>query len=360
MLECNRYVKKKMTLLTRCTALTLVVVCIVLLLSQTVLARNTYLINDGENVMVYTTYATDPAQILTEAGLQLRQDDTYITQNSSGMSEITVQRQQSITINHAGKIINTTSYGETVGALLRRLNLILMDNDIVSVPMDTVTYDGMILKISRVTQTQQTYTEVLPRDVIYCYDATLPQGEELVLSEGVDGEILCTASVNFINGQEISRTITSQMVTKQPISRMVAIGTYVPQNETLPMPEEPSVNFGSAPVINGNTIITAEGKTLTFTECYSMVATAYSCNGEPGITYSGTPARVGAIAVDPTVIPLGTKMFILTNDGEYIYGEAVAEDIGGSIKGYKVDLYFETFDECWIFGVRDCTVYILQ
>lgn len=359
MLECNRYVKKKMTLLTRYTALTLVVVCIVLLLSQTVFARNTYLINDGENVMVYTTYATDPAQILTEAGLQLGKEDTYITQNFSGMSEITVQRQQAITIIHAGKIIKATSYGETVGALLRRLNLILLDSDIVSVPMDTLTYNGMVLQISRATQTQQTYTEVLPRDVIYCYDATLPQGDELVLTEGSDGEILCTATVNFINGKEISRTVTSQVVTKQPVSRVVAVGTYVEQNATLPMPEEPSVNFGSAPIITGNTIITADGKMLTFTECYSMVATAYSCNGEPGITYSGTPARVGAIAVDPTVIPLGTRMFILTNDGQYIYGEAVAEDIGGSIKGYKVDLYFETFDECWIFGVRDCTVYIL-
>ena len=38
---------------------------------------------------------------------------------------------------------------------------------------------------------------------------------------------------------------------------------------------------------------------------------------------------------------------------------ATAEDIGGSIKGNIIDLYFDTFDECWIFGIRDCTVYIL-
>ena len=79
-----------------------------------------------------------------------------------------------------------------------------------------------------------------------------------------------------------------------------------------------------------------------------------------GHTYSGTVARVGAIAVDPSVIPLGTRMYIVTDDGRYIYGFCTAEDIGGSIKGNKVDLYFDTIAECWQFGVRACTVYILE
>ena len=77
------------------------------------------------------------------------------------------------------------------------------------------------------------------------------------------------------------------------------------------------------------------------------------------MAYSGTLARVGAIAVDPTVIPLGTKMYVVSNDGQYVYGYCVAEDIGGGIKGNKIDLYFDTYAECWDFGVRMCTVYIL-
>ena len=68
---------------------------------------------------------------------------------------------------------------------------------------------------------------------------------------------------------------------------------------------------------------------------------------------------MGAIAVDPTVIPLGTKMCVVSNDGQYVYGYCVAEDIGGGIKGNKIDLYFDTYAECWDFGVRMCTVYIL-
>ena len=113
------------------------------------------------------------------------------------------------------------------------------------------------------------------------------------------------------------------------------------------------------PILGDGVITTATGEVLTYTQKLDCVATAYSCDGVPGYTFSGTPARVGAIAVDPTFIPLGTRMFIMTNDGEYIYGIATAEDIGGAVKGNIVDLYFDTFAECYQFGMRECSVYIL-
>ena len=92
-----------------------------------------------------------------------------------------------------------------------------------------------------------------------------------------------------------------------------------------------------------------------------VLATAYTCEGwgRPGITATGTIARVGAIAVDPRIIPYGTRMFIVSDDGEYIYGIATAEDCGKSIKGMRIDLYFDSVAECNTFGIRDCTVYFL-
>ena len=63
------------------------------------------------------------------------------------------------------------------------------------------------------------------------------------------------------------------------------------------------------------------------------------------------------MAVDKRVIPLGTKLYIVTNDG-IVYGTAVAEDTG--VKGNKVDLYFDTYQQCINFGRRGCTVYILK
>ena len=359
MLECNRFVKKKMTRLTRTAALLLVVVCIVLLLTQTAFAKNTYLINDGNRVLIHTTYATDPAEVLDEAGLELGMDDTYTTQSGFGVSEITVQRKQTITVIHGSKKMEVSSYGETVESLLSRMNLILSKEDVVSAPLNSATYNGMVLTISRSSQMEETYTTLLPHGTVYCYDASLDEGEERVLTPGVDGQLLCTATVYYVDGKEVNRVLSSQVVTRQPVDEVVAIGTYTEQEEPLPMPDDSRPNPSNQPVISEGVIVTPEGEVLTYTQKLDCIATAYSCNGEPGITFSGTPARIGAIAVDPTVIPLGTRMYVVTNDGEYIYGICTAEDIGGSIKGNKVDLYFNTFDECWIFGVRDCAVYIL-
>ena len=182
----------------------------------------------------------------------------------------------------------------------------------------------------------------------------------MVLTPGRDGQLLCTARVCYLDGVEVSRTVLSQDVTRQPVDAIVAIGTLTAQPEQQPMPEDPDAvqdEVSAAPVIG--TVTTAAGEVLHYTQKLDVKATAYSCNGQPGITYSGTPARVGAIAVDPEVIPLGTKMYIVSNDGEYIYGIATAEDIGSAVKGNKIDLYFNTFEECYAFGLRDCTVYIL-
>ena len=75
--------------------------------------------------------------------------------------------------------------------------------------------------------------------------------------------------------------------------------------------------------------------------------------------YSGTVVKVGSVAVDPSVIPLGTRMYIVSNDGEYVYGISTAEDIGAGVDGARVDLYMDTTEEAIQFGWRDCIVYIL-
>lgn len=368
MLECNRFITKKMTKPMRLAALLLPVICIVLLLSQTVFAKNTYLINDSGRVVLHTTYATDPADVLNEVGLQLGADDTFVTESSLGISEITVQRKQLITINHGGNVLYVISYGETVESLLERLSLILTKEDIVSVPLNSQTFDGLNITISRSLETEETYIAVLPYETTYCYDATLAEGEEKVLTPGVNGQVLCTATVTYLDGQEVNRVVVSENVVTQPVNAVVAVGTYVeqapPQTET-PETVEPSPvirpEFTGKPIIGDGYIITPDGERLTYTSVGEFKATAYN-NQDPGCGYRnaiGTPCRVGAIAVDPKVIPYGTRMYIVSNDGKYIYGIATAEDCGGAIKGNRIDLYFDTVAECNTFGIRNCTVYFL-
>ncbi len=398
MLMNNRIVRQKFSALLRTAALLLPVICIVLLLTQVAFAKNTYLINDGGNVLIHTTFATDPEEVLDEAGLELGEDDTYTTQANIGISEITIQRKQEITIVYSNQTCSAVSYGETVEALLERMGIEVNENDIVSQSLTSETYDGMTIVISKTVSAEEVYTVSIPYETEYCYDASLSAGEQVVLTQGCDGQIQYTDVVLYVDGYEISRTTQSQTVLSEPTTELIAIGTEVelpdypqptepaeteppatepakpekqePVQETEPVEDveeetEPTVPDTAIPsgelVIGDGYIITADGEVLTYSDTMQVVASAYHNTDEGCTAYTatGTLARVGAIAVDPTVIPYGTRMFIVTNDGAYIYGIAVAEDCGGAIKGNRVDLYFDTVAECWSFGIREATIYFL-
>ena len=363
MLECNRLIARVTAKPMRLIALLLPVICIVLLLSQTVFAKNTYLINDSGKVVIHTTYATDPAEVLDEAGLELGEDDTFVTQPGFGVSEITVQRKQSITINHGGNVLDVISYGETVESLLERLDLILTNEDVVSVALNSQTFDGLNITISRSVEVEETYTLTIPFETTYQEDPTLAKGEEVLLTAGVNGQMVCTASVVYVGKEEVSRTVLTEEVMVQPVNEVIAVGTgedVKPHRNDLPS-NLIRPQFTGKPVIGDDYIITPDGQYLTYTRKDKFTATAYN-NRDPGCTdynYIGTLCRVGAIAVDPAIIPYGTRMYIVTNDGKYIYGIATAEDCGSAIKGKRVDLYFDTVAECNRFGIRDCTIYFL-
>ena len=363
MTESNFIIAKKMKKSIRFVALLLPVICLVLLLSQTVFAKNAYLINDQGKVTLHTTYATDPAQVLDEIGLKLGEDDIFTTQPGIGLSEITVQRKQQITILYGGNTLEVTSYGESVEALLERFSLLLTADDVVSVPLNTQTFDGMNITISRAIHTEESYVVTLPFEVTYYYDPTVAEGEERVMVAGVNGQALYTAKVSYLNGKEINRVVLNETIMEEPVNAVIAVGTgedmklhpnYLPDNLVRPQ-------FVGKPIIGNGYIITPEGERLTYTSVKTFTATAYN-NQDLNCTdynYIGTLCRVGAIAVDPTVIPYGTRMFIVTKDGKYVYGIATAEDCGSAIKGNRLDLYFDTQEECFRFGIRECKVYFL-
>ena len=343
-------VKRNMKLLRTALILIPILVALVMFLSVQVFAKNTYVITDGSRTFTYSTFATDPGRVLNEAGLELDENDTYTTHVDAGTSAITVRRNQSITIEQHGKPVTVSSFGESVGELLTRLNITLEDTDVLSVSQDMSTFDGMTFRIDQVLDLEQTYTSAIAYETTYCYDASLPQGTQAVLTPGVSGELLCTATVTYVNGVETARTVHSEVVASAPVTEVIAIGTAGVE----------AVNPSEMPIIGDGYIILSTGEVLTYTGTLTVGATAYYCEPwERGITYSGTKARVGEIAVDPSVIPLGTRMFIISDDGAYIYGIAIAEDTGYLIDGTRVDLYFNTYEECVEFGYRECTVYFL-
>ena len=324
----------------------------IVLLSFPFFARTTYVITDGDRVMVHTTLATDPKAVLGEAGLELGENDTYTTRSGDGVSEITIKREQHVLVDYYGELLEVATQGETVEELLTRLNLPWNEGDFISKPLEICTYDGMELTVGRIIEEDQTYTTVLPHETVHCSDAALPEGTHRIITEGEDGQVLCEATVTYLNGVETSRKVLSRQVVSQPVSEIIAVGTGTQEAEADGEPQ---------PVIDGNTITLPTGEVLTYTEKVTCLATAYTCEGYVGTTATGTRARVGAIAVDPEVFPYGTRFYIQTRDGEYLYGVATAEDCGDKrfIYDTRLDLYFNTKRECIQFGARSCDVYIL-
>ena len=251
-----------------------------------------------------------------------------------------------VTIHYHGQTVMATSSAETVQQLLRRLDLEVTGEDTVSHGMEEPVVSGMELRIDRIVTAEESYTSVVSHSVTRCTDPTLPTGQEQVLTAGVDGELLCRAEVTYKNGLETTRKVISRTVTQPPVTEVVAVGTGEP---------EQALRIG-----NGS-ITLPTGEVLTYTHKDTVRATAYTHtdDGCDFITATGTTVRWGTVAVDPRYIPYGTRMFIRSSNGSYVYGIAVAEDCGGDIKGDRMDLYMPTHEQCMEFGRRVCTVYFL-
>ena len=326
--------------------LILTVIC---LICRNPFGGTAFLIRDGNRLILHTTRTEELDAVLCEAGVDLEGADYQLEQTKTG-PVIRILRRQRITVDYYGNEMEVYSNGETVGELLERLELKAEAGDLVSVTPESRTFDGMHLRIARILRQEQTYTAVVPCETISCSDPTLPEGVRQVLREGRNGELLRTAEVTYINGIEASRTVLSEEVTVQPVSCVVAVGTGQQFRPVASITE---------PVIGDGIITLPTGEVLTYGRVISSLATAYCDKGK---TATGTQARVGAIAVDPAYIPYGTRMFIMSKDGQYIYGIATAEDCGSKefIYGTRIDLHYDTEYECRQFGARMCWVYILH
>lgn len=306
----------------------------------------TYIITDGERVMTYSTFATDPSLVLSGAGVELDELDGF----SAVRSDIRIRRSSRVLVWYHGQLRILTAGEETVEALLRRSGLELSRDDQLSCAPDTRVWDGMELRIDRVLSRQEVYSAAVTHETLFCNDPTLPEGMRQVVIPGADGELLRRANVTYTNGLETDREILAETMIRAPVTEIVAVGTG-----SLPEQKPPELR------ISDGYIYLPTGEVLTYRDTAKVLATAYTHTDEgcDMITYTGTTVRIGTVAVDPHYIPYGTRMFIVSDDGSYVYGISVAEDCGGAIKGDRIDLYFPTYDQCIQFGRRDCTIYFL-
>ena len=282
--------------------------------------------------------------------------DVFLTDGSAslvsrqGGSELALASGRTVTVTHQDLTFSTVSRQETVTELLARLDVRPSPLEMVSV---AILDNGIEIIVNSEFVFYEHITNTTEHETVYQYNDKLPDWQENVLQEGRDGERREVYEVIYQDGEETARQLIDVVDTPAEPT-IIEKGTRA--NFANNGDEVSAINTNAD---GSGTITLDNGQTLTFSSSRTMKGTAYTTGGKVGTrTASGTQVRVGVVAVDRSVMPLGTKVYVVSNDGSYVYGFAVAEDTG--VRGNIIDLYMDTYNECIQFGVRDCTVYILD
>ena len=267
---------------------------------------------------------------------------------TKGASASVAASAMTVTVKADGKTQTLTPEKGTVEQALTAAHITLSEDDKVEPSLKTALKDGLTITVTRIEFVERVELESIPFKTVEKTDSSLSAGRKVqkqVGAEGIRERVFCD---KVVNGKvESSKELRSSVVT-EPTDDVWMVG-----------PKK------SSPVAKPAGVVTdASGKPKHYKSCLTGVATAYTSDrGNAGtVTASGARAQVGIVAVNPEVIPLGTKLYIASPDGSVVYGYAVAGDTGGAMYSGEalVDLFFDTYDECIRFGRRTMNVYILE
>lgn len=293
--------------------------------------KNITVVADGGSRELYTRSLNKDA-LARELGITpASKDELYLsTPELTDGTVATVRRAVTVKLDYKGQVRTVESGKKTVAEVAAQYGFDRENYRPYGNP-DAPVVSDMTVRIGNLSRKTVTEDDVVQFVIESIPDETVGQGEERIVQEGENGRKKVTNTIISLDGQVVGK----EHIKTELISEMKPLIRKVGTQETI------EINTGD---------ISKYKKVLT------MVATAYlptDGNGE-GITYTGTLARHGEIAVDPRVIPLGTRVFIPG------YGVAVAEDTGGDILGNRIDLCMTNYDACMAFGRRTIPVYILD
>ncbi|MFD1926724.1 ubiquitin-like domain-containing protein [Sporosarcina siberiensis] len=314
-------------------------------------SRQVSILVDKDNKSIWTTKST-VNEVLEEAGIVVGEHDEVIPSLNEELADtdsITVLKAYEVTLNDGGKEKKYWTTSTTVADFLKKKDIQLSDLDRLEAYEQELVMPNSTVKIVRVEKVTDVVEEPANYAVETRSDSSLLKGREKVVQDGENGKVSRKFEVLKENGKEVSRKMVEETTIKQPKKKIVAIGTKV-----LVASASTTKSKGAVGVSRNNSAAPSGGK-----EFY-VTATAYTahCNGCSGITATGINLRsnpnLKVIAVDPSVIPLGSKVWV---EG---YGYAVAGDTGGAIKGMKIDLHVPTKAVAYKFGRRQVKIKVIN
>jgi uncharacterized protein YabE (DUF348 family) len=322
-------------------SLSLLTVCLAFVLLGAAFSVKTVTITDEDTIQVVHTFSSDAATILSRYGYSLSQHDEIREVQSEKSGSIIIKRAFPISIFADGEEKTIYSVGETVSSALKRAGVSLGEEDLINLSLSENITDKANITIRRVSYATEVLEEEIPFSISQRATPLIKRaGRVVVLTKGKNGTRETTLSRKLIDGQEVSRTVISEKITSSPTTQVSLVGN-------------PSVAASPKAPPAGITI--NNGVPSSYKAVYEGRGTAYSSSGHRFLT-------LGCVAVDFKKIPRGSIVYVVSSDGSFVYGVAVAADTGTSLaSGHTlVDCFFPTYKESLWFGAKKMKVYVLK
>ena len=301
--------------------------------------------NDGKSQLVHLAKGT-VADALKKAGITLADDEISVPAPDSEITKdmvISIFKTKTVSVTADGKTKDVKLALANVYDALNFAGYEVDNDDILSTSHNEDVENINAVTIKRVTYKTESAKEKIAYDIVKKNSDDVELGETKVKTQGKDGEKIVTREVKYIDGEKTSDKVVAEKTIKKPVDKVVLVGTK-----------------GAATSGGAGTFTDSNGATVAYSQVLTGSGTAYTAPAGAG-TATGVRAYHGGVAVNPNIIPYGSKLYIVSTDGSFVYGYATAVDTGGALMAGTaiVDCYYNTYDECVNFGRRDVNVYVL-
>ncbi len=292
------------------------------------------------------TFARGTHNILNDADITVKDGDSVtVTENT-----IKIERAFKVFVEAYGECHELEMTSGTVKDAISALGYTLDEHDVVSPSAETRLSENISISFTNIDVLTETHIETIQYKTQKKANFDLKVGTSNKTQKGQNGTTKVESVRTFVNGVEVSHEEKREVIAKTINEKIEYGAKSAPANKSEWVSE---LKCDRKIMLDENGVPTKYKKVIT------GVASAY-CSGTTCST--GVSVKPGYIAVDPSIIPYGTKMYIRTDDGDYIYGYAVAADTGGFIYwGNTIaDLYVNTYSEAINFGRRNVEIYVLD
>lgn len=310
-------------------------------------------IYDGDEHYEVYSFASDADSILASSSIEVKASDKVEIVNSPEInsSDMTIRINRAFPIDiiiGSNSLHVDVAKGSTVEEALALVEFTPDNYDEINHELTEIVEEGMTIEVKDIDYITETKVNTLKFSTREVVDLSLKAGERKVVKEGKNGKETVTTFKKTVDGEVVETSITKS--TEKPVEKEVKVG--------IEQKVANSSNWMSDLTPKKDIILDKNGVPVNYSKKITGVASAY-CTGTTCST--GVSVKQGYIAVDPSIIPYGTEMYIRTPDGSYIYGYAVAADTGGfTAWGNTIaDLYMYSYSDCVRFGRRNIEIYIL-